>query len=314
MWTWLTQSHAQRKFVELIFDRTGKYPNWDPPSEIPVGSFGRIDKTTGNFVPEGSIYSNDFQPLLLRAGIDPKSDEHQPKDCPEESEFTAWSKNVKRLELNVESHAGVPGIAAASIKGTWHVKKGTTGAVLLMNKPRMKRISSDVLGKLSSIGLLQSVYLVTKVFYCPAFSMYLSDKSGENISIALLASAPVVAPVGTAGVEMRWWSDTQAGLARNGCNTEHCFTPLYELLHVRHRRNRRASPSPERTGEQLWVAPPLPWASLDEDGQEVPVYIDASITFHWSISVFNDSLNRRIRIPVILRKNQNSKNVLWASE
>lgn len=277
MWTWLThESNAQRKFIELIFDRTGKYPNWDPPSEIPVGSYGLIDKDTGNFFPKGSIYSNEFQPLLLRAGIDPKSDEHYPKDCPEESEFTTWSKNVKRIELKVESHAGVPGIAEASIKGTWQVKKGTTGAVLLMNKPRIKNITSDVLGKLSNIELLQSMHLVTKVFYCPAFSMYLSDKSGENISIALLASAPVVAPVGTAGAmaEMKWWSDSQAGLARNGCKTEHCFTPLYELRHVRHRRNRRATPSPERTGEQLWVSPPLPWAPLDEDGQEVPVYIN----------------------------------------
>jgi hypothetical protein len=70
-----------------------------------VGSFGLIDKNTGNFFPKGSIYSNDFQPLLRRAGIDPNSDEHHPKDCPEESEFTTWSKNVKRLELKVESHA-----------------------------------------------------------------------------------------------------------------------------------------------------------------------------------------------------------------
>lgn len=106
--------------------------------------------------------------------------------------------------------------------------------------------------------------------------MYLSDKSGENISITLLGSAPVVAPVGSAGAmaEVKWWSNTQAGLARNGCKTEHCFTPLYELLHVRLPRNRRATPSPERTGDQLWVTPLLPWAPLNENGQEVPVYIN----------------------------------------
>ncbi|KAG0696501.1 hypothetical protein DFH29DRAFT_857922 [Suillus ampliporus] len=278
MWSWLTQpnSSAQRKFIELIFDRTGKYPNWDPPSEIPVGSYGRIDRATGNLDVQGSIYSNDFKSLLIDAGIDPESNEHHPKDCPEESEFTTWSKNVRRLELNVESHAGVPGIATANIKGTWQVKKGSTGAVLLMNNPRIKHITSEVLGKLASIELLQSMHLVTKVFYCPAFSLYLSDKSGEKISIALLASAPVVAPVGTleARATMKWWSDTQAGLARNGCKTEHCFTPLYELLHVRHPRNRRSSLSPERTGEQLWIAPPVPWAPLDDEGNEVPVYIN----------------------------------------
>ncbi|KAG2037122.1 hypothetical protein BDR03DRAFT_1000086 [Suillus americanus] len=279
MWSWDTQpsSHAQRKFIELIFDRTGKYPNWDPPSEIPVGSYGRIDKATGNLIPQGSIYSDDFKHYLVDAGVDFESGEHLPEDCPEESEFTTWSKHVKRIESNVDSQAGVPEIATAAIKGTWQVKKGTTGAVLLMSNPRMKRITADVLGKLARIQLLQSMHLVTKAFYCPAFSMYLSDISGGSFSIALLGSAPIVAPVGTADAmpaTMRWWSDAQSGLTRNGCTTEHCFTPLYELLHVRHPRNRRSSPSPVRTGEMLWIAPPVPWAPLREDGTEVPIYIN----------------------------------------
>ncbi|KAG1734943.1 uncharacterized protein EDB91DRAFT_1146121 [Suillus paluster] len=278
MWSWDTQpnSHAQRKFIELIFDRTGKFPNWDPPSEIPVGSYGRIDKATGNLIPQGSIYSDDFKQRLVDAGINPESGEHLPEECPEESEFTTWSKNVRRIELNVDSQAGIPGIATAAIKGTWQVKKGTTGAVLLMNNPRIKRITSDALTKLARIQLLQSMHLVTKAFYCPAFSLYLSDTSGDSFSIALLGSAPVLAPVVTveAAASMRWWSDAQTGLARNGCKTEHCFTPLYELLHVRHPRNRRTSPSPVRTGEMLWIAPPLPWAPLREDGTEVPIYIN----------------------------------------
>ncbi|KAG1828272.1 hypothetical protein EV424DRAFT_550089 [Suillus variegatus] len=273
-----TQSNAQRKFMDLIFERTTKYPNWDPPAEIPqVGSYGKIDKATGNFIPQGSIYSNDFQSLLRRVGIDPESDEHRPKDCPEESEFTAWSKNVRRLELNVESHAGVPGIATATIKGTWQFRRGTTGAILIMNKPRIKTISQDVLGKLSTIEFLKSVHLVIKVFYCPAYTLYLSDKSGENINIALLSSAPVVAPLGTLGAtaEVKWWSDAQAGLTRSGSMPDHCFTPLYELKHPRYSRaGRRSSISPERTGEDLWVTPHLPWTSLDEDGQEPPVFID----------------------------------------
>ncbi|KAG2346248.1 hypothetical protein BDR05DRAFT_1057870 [Suillus weaverae] len=294
MWSWDTKpnSHAQRKFIELIFDRTGKYPNWDPPSEIlvrvisdphrlslhvdveQVGSYGRIDKATGNLIPQGSIYSDDFKNHLVGAGINPESGEHLPEDCPEESEFTTWSKHVKQIELNVDSQA-VPEIATAAIKGTWKVKKGTAGAVLLMSHPRMKRISSDALGKLAKIRLLQSMHLVTKVFHCPAFSMHLSDTSGESFSMALLGSAPIVAPVGTVDVmaTMRWWSDTQTGLERNGCKTEHCYTPLYELLHVRHPRNRRSSPSPVRTGEMLWIAPPLPWAPLLEDGTEIPIYI-----------------------------------------
>jgi hypothetical protein len=133
---------------------------------------------------------------------------------------------------------------------------------LLMHNPRMKHITADVLGKLAKIELLQSMHLVTKVFYCPAYSLYLSDKSecattleagyiysdagGDRVSIALLGSAPV-----DAITVKKWWYNTQTGFARCACNTEHCFTPLYELMHVRHTRTRRSSSSPERTGEQL---------------------------------------------------------------
>jgi len=272
LWSWNSKpsSHAQRKFIELIYNRTGKYPNWDPPSEMQVGSYGRIDRETGNLTVEGSIYDDAFKETLIRVGIDIESGEHRPEDCPDETDFTAWSKNVKKLEFNIETHAkDIPGIASATIKGTWEVKKGTTGAVLLMHNPRIKRLTADVLTKLSKIELLKHMHVVTKVFYCPAFSLYLSDKSGEKISIALVDATS------TAGgsASMAWWSDNLAGLSRRGSKTEHCFTPLYELKHVRHPRWRRTSPSPERTGEDLWIAPHPPWAPLDEEGNDVPVYV-----------------------------------------
>ncbi|KAG1733440.1 hypothetical protein EDB19DRAFT_1830956 [Suillus lakei] len=90
-----------------------KYTNWDPPSEIQVGSHGRTDELTGNSSVQG---------------------------------------NVKHINMDVNSHV---------IKGTWQVKKGTTGTILLMNNSRMKCITPEVLGKLTKITLLQSEYLVT---------------------------------------------------------------------------------------------------------------------------------------------------------
>lgn len=61
-----------------------------------VGSYGRIDKATGNLIPQGSIYSDDFKDHLIDAGINIESGEHLPEECPEESEFTTWSENVKK--------------------------------------------------------------------------------------------------------------------------------------------------------------------------------------------------------------------------
>jgi hypothetical protein len=177
----------------------------------------------------------------------------------------------------LRSSREIPGFGSASIKGTWEFKKGTTGAVLLMHNPRIKGINGDVLGKLSKIELLKQMHLVIRVFYCPAYSMYLSDKSeyaipkemicthpsagGEKIAIALLGSAAVAGAPGIIAdgvASMSWWSNTQSGLSRRGCKTEHCFTPLYDLKHVRYERHRRASPSPERKGEELCVLSFLP--------------------------------------------------------
>lgn len=52
-----------------------------------------------------------------------------------------------------------------------------------MNKPRTKRITSDAVGKLATLRLFQSMRLVTKAVYCPAFSMYLSDTSECVVSL-----------------------------------------------------------------------------------------------------------------------------------
>jgi hypothetical protein len=126
---------------------------------------------------------------------------------------------------------------------------------------------------------------------------------------------------------MKWWSDTQAGLSRNGCKTEHCFTPLYELLQVRQQRNRRSSPSPERTGEQLWVQSlgwhvgylngalgglPLPFRGRHSMRMVERCRCTSMQVSHLTsqYQYFDDSLNRGIWILMTLRKNQISKNVL----
>jgi len=54
---------------------------------------------------EGSIYDDEFKENLIRVGIDIANDEHRPEDCPDEVDFSAWSKNVKKLEMDIETHA-----------------------------------------------------------------------------------------------------------------------------------------------------------------------------------------------------------------
>jgi hypothetical protein len=53
----------------------------------------------------GNIYDDDFKQNLVDAGIDLDSGEHHPEETPDEADFIASSKNVKKVEVNLESTA-----------------------------------------------------------------------------------------------------------------------------------------------------------------------------------------------------------------
>jgi hypothetical protein len=94
---WFSKKEASRKYVDLIKGASSKWPNWDPPktinvselrpngevafserltlSNVEAGDFGYINKETGIFEKEGSIYQHDdtraiaekFPPELKKA-------------------------------------------------------------------------------------------------------------------------------------------------------------------------------------------------------------------------------------------------------
>jgi hypothetical protein len=68
-----------------------------------VGSFGRIERETGNLIVEGNIYEDGFKEKLIGVGIDVVNGEHRPEDCPDEVDFSTWSKNVKKLDISIET-------------------------------------------------------------------------------------------------------------------------------------------------------------------------------------------------------------------
>ncbi|KIJ34777.1 hypothetical protein M422DRAFT_263133 [Sphaerobolus stellatus SS14] len=267
------ETNPQRKFIDLIHRETSKFANWEPPAEIKVGSYGTIDKRTGSLTVEGNIYSKEFK-QHIPSDLDLSS--YHPEDCPEDEEYVVWSSKAKKVDLGVSADLNVPGIASAAIKGVWEVKKGGRGAILLMYKPRLKRIPpGELLGKLAQIPELKSRHLVTGVYYCPAYALSLSSTRGENISVALTGAVPASIPGLTAGggVSMNWISNKQTGLLRSGAGKDHSFTPLYDLRQIIPVQSlHRSDSSPERKGDDLWAPAGLPWDPLDEDGEEVPIY------------------------------------------
>ena len=104
--------------------------------------------------------------------------------------------------------------------------------------------------KIPNVELLRGKYLVTSALICPAYLMYLSNKSkcehGGFCSLACRYSL-VASPAGESfsvafcartqgdGVNTRvvgdWWAESESALLRRGSNPngEYCYTPLFAL-------------------------------------------------------------------------------------
>lgn len=76
-----------------------------------------------------------------------------------------------------DSNSDVATLGKASIKGAWKFDK-TRGALLVLTKPRITSLpSNSILKKLVKVPILLRIYLVTEVVKCPAYALYLSNKS-----------------------------------------------------------------------------------------------------------------------------------------
>jgi len=277
-------SPLQRKYVDLIRQSSSKWANWDPPIPVEVGAYGTINYETGELEVEGNIYDPEFQAELDKINIKFKIADHPPMQGEIEKDSIIASSGARKRDFNVESEAAVPGLASASLKGQWQFEKGKRDALLVMHSPRQMYIPPKViLGHLYKLAMLQDKYIVTNVHVCPAFTMYLSNKSGETVSLALVAQGPAAAGVTAGGgIGFNWWANGSVTLLREGCDKagKYCYTPLYAL-------KRRLGPfnwkrpfrdgDRELEGDELWRNVYPPWEPLDEDGVEDPVEVDCGM-------------------------------------
>ncbi|KAJ6532885.1 hypothetical protein DFH09DRAFT_1043901 [Mycena vulgaris] len=272
--------YASRKYIDLIQVATSKWASWDPPHPIKVGDYGTVDKATGQFEKDGNIY-DDAETAALAAGYPPQtippdekmvitSETTQGRDFSLSPEVQVITVLFSLTPFSLLGGRDVPGLAEASIKGQWKFKTGKTGALLVMAKPRSALIANGLLKHLVDIPALKNKYLVTETVSCHAYSMYLSSKSEDSVSLALLAKTPLpVAPLFSAGGEIAgsWWCKTGAGVFRHGAappGTD-SFTPLFALKRIRKKGFLRGPQDDDQ-----WADAETPWELLDEDGEEEP--------------------------------------------
>ncbi|KAG2155300.1 uncharacterized protein EDB93DRAFT_1080547 [Suillus bovinus] len=278
---------ASRKFIDLIRQASSKWANWDPPIEIKVGDYGTIDSETGELDVEGNIYDIGFQTSLKNQGlnVDLSDPSCQPTKGGVDDNIIMSSSGVKQGDFSLKPEVSFLNLASASVKAEFQFQEGKRGAVLVMHKPLQAYIPpGKVLSTVHKATELQDKYLVTSTFTCPGYYIYLSNKSGERIALALTASAPIPAAAGLiAGgtASMDWWTDAQAAFLRKAVDKagQYRYTPLYSLKHRQHSFISRIfrGEEVEQTEDDLWPDCTPPWQPLDEDGAEDPVWEDVRL-------------------------------------
>ncbi|KAN0094908.1 hypothetical protein V8E55_003195 [Tylopilus felleus] len=268
--------YLQRKYIDSIRQVSSKWVNWDPPISIRVGAYGLIDKETGDFIVEGNVYDEEFQKELDKHNAGIKMSDYPPQEGPVEENFIICTRGTKCEEKEKEKEGDAPVIGKKSYK--WFFEREKRGAVLFLHSPRQIFLPPHVvLEPLYKVDKLINKCLVTSIHVCPAYSMYLSDKTGDNLSLALVSETPLTtASVESASTDggVSWLVDTPNGLLRKASNKtgEFAFTPLYSLKRPikRIRRFFRDRIMPEPEGDELWYTDSVPWDPLDEDGEEDP--------------------------------------------
>ncbi|KAG2749691.1 hypothetical protein P692DRAFT_20732431 [Suillus brevipes Sb2] len=270
---------ASRKFIDLIFQSSSKWANWDPPIPIKVGDYGTIDRKTGVLIVKGNIYDETFQESLTQQGLMINLSSCQPVKGAVEGDMIMSSIGVKTGEISLTPQVSALDLASASINAEFQFQEGRRGAVLVMHKPQQEYIPQGrVLSIIHEARELKDKYIVSSTFTCPGFYLYLSNKSGEKVKLALTANAPVAAAIGVSaggGASVDWWTDTQAALLRKAFDQagQYRYTPLFDLKRRQHWFERTFRGVEEHpTEDDMWPDCSPPWNPLDEDGNEEDAY------------------------------------------
>ncbi|KAI0281709.1 hypothetical protein BC826DRAFT_1068607 [Russula brevipes] len=250
----LNSTQACRKYVDLISGISGRYPNWNPLGRIEVGDFGRIDPETGQFVCEGNIYRDEPLASITKS--------YPPTVTEPVQEYKIDTSSTTRL-------SALPDFGNLSdivYKCQWKFKDNRA-AFMVMHRARKISIPSSFLKMAlkdeNPVPEIRTKNVVTGVWSCPSFAMYLSNKSSEHVRIALRASNT------GSGQETGWYAEGNVGVYQFGSLPNDAYLPLYQLQKIR-KRNLRPRRDGRDQNEIIWATTDAPWRELDDDGIEVP--------------------------------------------
>jgi len=268
-------AYASRKYIDLIRKVESKWASWDPSLPHPeVGDYGTVDRETGHFEKEGSVYDPE-DPLRQHF---PDMARYPPEDAVPDDQLRINSDNARQVDFSVGPQISFVGVADASLKGKWKFSN-RRGALLVMDKPRHTFIPPSCLKSLARIKELVDKRLVTDVVRCPAYALYLSSNDGDEVALALTANVPVPSVSAGGAVSGSWWSSGSSGILKTGghLGSTYDYTPLFTLKKVVKSHWWRGENPIPYSQENVWVDTDTPWDILDEDGEEHKIVADQGI-------------------------------------
>ncbi|KAH8099815.1 hypothetical protein BXZ70DRAFT_1008795 [Cristinia sonorae] len=261
------RKQSSRKFIDLIWRTTTRWANWDPSEKFQPGDFGYTDHETGRFHRTGNIY--------LDPHIGPIAQRYKPQKGEVVEKYIANTGNAVAISISAGGHVDALSAAEVLLQGCWKFNRAR-GALLAMYKYSLVTVPDEFFNEdLSSFECLKGKQIVTQVYVCPAYALYLSNKNNETFSLALRATSPTGVPGISAGshLSMNWVSHDVSGLFHHGSNANSSFYPLLVIKEVRRLGSRRReAPEPGvpvlPEGTPGWFNIEPPWGDLDEEGDE----------------------------------------------
>ncbi|EMD39086.1 hypothetical protein CERSUDRAFT_112781 [Gelatoporia subvermispora B] len=223
---WLRKG-PENKYVDLIFEASNCYANWDPLKAVKIGDYGYLQKD-GSFVADGNIFDEG---LAAQYGIETtKTGE----------DSIRWIQSVKTKEISGSAQAkvGAAPLVGVGIKKSFKIAS-SHGAVLVMLKPRLESIKYP--GRLKALLTSREDWkeqvVISEVYTCHSYARLLAPKQSSEVEISL--DGKTHAGLVGGKTKMQWKTSHEAGdfKCRHGSGKTGdviCY-PLYKLVSLRAR-------------------------------------------------------------------------------
>jgi hypothetical protein len=194
--------------------------------------------------------------------------DYPPELDPVEQDMIITSTGARKQPFNPGADAKKENFKKASFKMNFRHIPGKRSTVLIVHKPRLYHVPRNkVLEVLYRIPELNGLFIIPSIYKCRAWSIYLSSKVEETVSVALLPSK--------VGFDLEWWSNSDSDFLRQGTDKDGFASPLFtakqKLPLIRRYMRGMPVPDPE-PGDKFWIDGCPGWEPVDEDGYDDPIW------------------------------------------